>query len=121
MRGFDHTISVRTIALFWSFISLASFSIPSIAIDINQAAQQVKTQPCKDALTIEQTLDKSIRSHSQRDIGWRTFQENDYFDIERAVLINKGMEHRYRWRVSADGSLQPQNERTAKLCSEDAG
>lgn len=120
MPGFAGVFSIKTIALFWGFIVLSSFSNPSVAIDIDQASQQVKSQFCKDDLTIDQALDKSIKSHSQRDIGWRSFQEGEFYDIERAVLINKGMELRYRWRVAADGRIQPQNERTEKLCRLDA-
>lgn len=92
-------------------------NVCNAGIDISQAAAQVKSLSCKENLTVDQTLDKSIKSHSQRDIGWRAFQEDDFFDIERAVLINKGMELRYRWRVSIDGSVKPQNERAEKLCS----
>ncbi|MEY4211734.1 MAG: hypothetical protein RLZ92_2115 [Pseudomonadota bacterium] len=89
----------------------------SWALDAEQASAQVKNLPCKDNLTVEQTLDQSIKSHSQRDIGWRQFQEDDYIDIERAVLINKSMEMRYRWRVKADNSITPQSDRAEKLCS----
>ncbi|MBS4052380.1 MAG: hypothetical protein KGZ69_14425 [Methylomonas sp.] len=121
MRGFGSLFPVKAIALFWGFISLASFSSTSPAVDIHQASQQVKARFCKDNLTIDQTLDKSIKSHSQRDIGWRVFEEDGYYDIERAVLINKAMELRYRWRVFADGSMQPQNERAENLCRQDAG
>lgn len=86
------------------------------ALDADQASAQVKNLPCKDNLTVEQALDQSIKSHSQRDIGWRHFQENDYIDVERAVLINKSMEMRYRWRVKADNSITPQGDRAEKLC-----
>lgn len=116
MHQFNNTVSVKTIALFWGLISLAGFSNAGMALDRVQASQQVKTQVCKDNLTVDQALDKSIKSHSQRDIGWRTFQEDDHYDIERAVLINKAMELRYRWRVFADGRIQPQSPRAEKLC-----
>lgn len=120
MRAFNRMSSLKATALFWGFISFTGFSNISIAFDINQASQQVKTQVCKDNLTVDQALDKSIKSHSQRDIGWRSFQEDDYYDIERAVLINKAMELRYRWRVFADGSIQPQSKRAENLCRLDA-
>lgn len=116
MHQFNNTVSVKTIALFWGLISLAGFSKAGMALDMIQASQQVKTLVCKDNLTVDQALEKSIKNHSQRDIGWRTFQEDDYYDIERAVLINKAMELRYRWRVFADGRIQPQSPRAEKLC-----
>lgn len=114
-RSHSHC-SAKNLGLSCCLIAIACFSSTSMAIGIDQASEQVKIQPCKDNLNIGQILDKSIKSHSQRDIGWRAFQEGDYCDIERAVLINKGLEFHYRWRVSADGSIQPQNERTEKLC-----
>ena len=114
---FRQLFPIKTGISFWLFTLLASFSNVSIALDISQAAEQVKTMLCKDNLTVDQTLDKSIKSHSQRDIGWRAFQEADYFDIERAVLINKSMERRYRWRVFANGSIEPQSDRAETLCS----
>lgn len=86
------------------------------AITADQAAEQIKSLPCKDGMTTDQTLDHSIKSHSQRDIGWRVFQEADYIDVERAVLINKGMELRYRWRVQPDGNISAENNRTLNLC-----
>jgi len=92
------------------------YALPCSAASQDAALAAVKAQPCKDNINVEQVLDQSIRSHSQRDIGWRSFQEDGYIDIERAVLVNKGMELRYRWRVMADNSIQPNNERAEKLC-----
>lgn len=120
MRGFDSNIAPKSIALFWCAMGFAGFANAGIAFDVNQATQQVKTQMCRDNLTVDQTLDKSIKSHSQRDLGWRAFQEEDHYDIERAVLINKAMELRYRWRVHADGSILPEGTRAENLCSADA-
>ena len=108
--------SVKTILIGLSILS-ASFPQASLAIDQTEASQLVKSQHCAENMTIEQILDQSIKSHSQRDIGWRTFQDEDYFDVERAVLVNKGMELRYRWRVAADGSITPQSHRAETLCS----
>lgn len=83
----------------------------------DQAMQSVKIQACKDGLTIEQVLDQSVKSNFQRDIGWRYFLQEDYIDVERSVLINKGMETRYRWRIDANGNIKPQTDRAEKLCS----
>lgn len=103
-------LSILLISLFPLLPSL------SFAITADEALQQVKNIPCKDNQSIEQILDQSVKSHYQRDIGWRHFQQDDYFDVERAVLINKGMEMRYRWRVDLTGSIKPENDRAEKLC-----
>ncbi|MGY6276596.1 hypothetical protein [Methylomonas sp. MgM2] len=95
---------------------LASFSPRAIALDMRLAEQQVKALPCKDEKTVGQVLDASVRRRSQRDLGWRTFEDEGYYDIERAVLINKGMELRYRWRVFMDGNIEAYSERAEKLC-----
>jgi hypothetical protein len=112
-------ISLKFKAASPSLIGLLLFSLSNIAhaITPEQAFEQVKNQPCQNNLTTDQTLEQSIRSHSQRDIGWRTFQEEGYYDVERAILVNKGMELHYRWRVHLDGSIAAENERAAKLCS----
>lgn len=117
MRPFPNAFTTKTGILALLFTCLTVFSAVSNAIDIGQATEQVKTLMCKDNLTVDQALDKSIKSHSQRDIGWRAFQEADYVDVERAVLINKAMEWRYRWRVSQNGTIEPQTDRAIKLCS----
>ena len=97
------------------FIWLSILAIPSQAATIDEALAAVKAHPCKDNMNVEHVLDQSIRSHSQRDVGWRNFQEDGYVDVERAILVNKSMELRYRWRVMADNSIHPQTERAAKL------
>lgn len=89
---------------------------PVFALGAEDAVQKTKVQLCKDNQTVEQVLNQTIKSHSQRDLGWRTFPGDGYIDVERAVLINKGMELRYRWRVEAQGALGPENERAEKLC-----
>ena len=101
------------------FLVLVIISQPGLALDADEVMNKLKALPCKDGLTIDQTLDQTIRSRAQRDIGWRRFQEETYVDIERAVLITKGMEFRYRWRAQNDGSFTAQNERTEKLCISD--
>ena len=98
------------------FTSILLVSRPCLAISPEQATALIKNLPCKDNMSVEQVLDNSIKSHSQRDIGWRNFQEDGYVDVERAVLINKSMELRYRWRVKNDNSISIENDRTEKLC-----
>ncbi|NBV74665.1 MAG: hypothetical protein EBR59_01400 [Methylococcaceae bacterium] len=99
------------------FIVFALISQSVLAIDADEVMNKVKSMPCKNDQTVDQILEQTIRSRAQRDIGWRRFQEDNYVDVERAVLITKGMEFRYRWRAQNDGSIAPQNERTEKLCS----
>ena len=98
-------------------VATAAMPMVSHAVSSDEASQYVKAQPCRDNQTVDQILDQSVKSHSQRDIGWRTFQEEGYYDVERAVLINKGMELHYRWRVNVNGHIDAQNERASKLCT----
>lgn len=116
MRLFHTRFAARNTALVGCFVLFAGFSEICAALDINQAADQVKALPCQDGQTVEQVLDHSVRRRSQRDLGWRTFQDENHIDIERGILINKGMEMRYRWRVFSDGSITPHTERAKKLC-----
>ncbi|MGZ4999602.1 MAG: hypothetical protein ACXV7F_04820 [Methylomonas sp.] len=117
MRTFKAIYNNKIISQLFSVLLIAGFANASHAITAEQASEQVKSLPCKDNMTTDQALDQSIRSHSQRDIGWRIFQEDGYFDVERAVLINKGMELRYRWRVQQDGNIAAENDRTIELCN----
>lgn len=89
------------------------------ALGDEEAVRKTKAQPCKNGLSVEQVLDQTIKSHSQRDLGWRTFPGGGYVDVERAVLLNKGMELRYRWRVEEQGAVGPENERAEKLCGDE--
>lgn len=98
---------------------MLALSFAASALTEEEATLRIKSQACKGGQTVEKVLDGSIKSHSQRDLGWRTFPGNGFIDVERAVLINKGMEMRYRWRVEAGGSIGPENERAEKLCEED--
>ncbi len=102
-----------------SGLILAIASSAALALTEEEAIQKIKSQVCKDNLSVEQALDRAIKSHSQRDLGWRTFPGNGFIDVERAVLINKGMEMRYRWRVEAQGGVGPENERAEKLCGDE--
>lgn len=90
--------------------------LSSYAISSDEALSKVKQSICKDQQTIEQILERTIKSTYQRDIGWRYFQQDAFIDVERAVLINKGIEMRYRWRVEADGTFKPQSDRAERLC-----
>lgn len=110
-------LNTRTARSFMIAFLCVGVSNISFAITPEQASEQVKNLPCKNNLTADQILDQSIKSHSQTDIGWHIFQEDGYFDVERAILVNKGMELHYRWRVQLDGSIAAENDRTISLCS----
>ena len=116
MQIIKYNLRIEAVPLIMIALLFAGSARSSLAITPEQASEQIKTMPCKESMTVDQILDQSIRSHSQRDIGWRTFQEEGYMDIERAVLINKGMELKYRWRVQMDGSISAQNDRATALC-----
>lgn len=92
--------------------------LPWAAAGINEsdARARVEAAPCKNA-TVRQVLDQTINQHTQRDLGWRVFVNPDDLEVERAVMINKGMELRYRWRVNTQGQVQAGNDRAERLCS----
>lgn len=120
MRAFSVSNAFKMTAYLLLTTLTTGWSTTVYAVSPDEATQFVKAQSCRDNQTVEQILDQSVRSHSQRDIGWRTFQEDGYYDIERAVLINKGMELHYRWRVNIDGHINAENERAMKLCTTDS-
>lgn len=91
-------------------------TVMAMTTNADRAMDQVKNLACKDNLTVEQALAQSIRNHSQRDIGWRMFPEQDFIDIERAVLVNKAKELRYRWRVDANGTISALSDKAQALC-----
>jgi hypothetical protein len=86
-------------------------------IDETTVEELVKNSPCLDGLTIEASLKDKIRIRSQRDLGWQVFKEEDQFDVERAFLMNKSMQLRFRWHVNTDGSITPISSRAESLCS----
>lgn len=101
--------------LFLSLVS-AAWSGIGYAISPDEATELVKAKLCSDNQSVEQILEQSVKSRSQRDIGWRTFQEEDYYDVERVILINKSLELHYRWRVDSNGHVNSTNDRALKLC-----
>ncbi len=86
-------------------------------VDEAKAEEIVKNSPCIDNLTIEEALKDKIRIRSQRDLGWQIFKEDDQFEVERAFLMNKSMQLRFRWHVNADNSISPVSKRAESLCS----
>ena len=120
MRTFSVSMSRQHRLYLLLSLLFTIWSSQGYAISPDEAAERVKAQSCRDNQTVEQILNQSIKVHSQRDIGWRTFQEQDYYDVERVILINKSMELHYRWRVDSDGRINFTNDRALKLCIKDS-
>jgi len=100
------------------FISLI-FLLPHTAhaADPYQVAKAlVTTQTCTNGETVDELLDHKIRP-SRRDLGWRVFEDDDGYIVERAFLVSKSMEIRYRWHVDGHGAIFATNSRTENLCS----
>lgn len=91
--------------------AVASTSTP------NLAEERVRTQTCQGDDNVDAFLSRKSR-HSQPDMGWRVFGTDDGgFDVERAFMVSKAMEIRYRWHVSGQGEISPVNRRAEELCS----
>jgi len=86
-------------------------------IDETTVEEIVKNSPCLDGLTIDAALKDKIKIRSQRDLGWQVFKEDGQFDVERAFLMNKSMQLRFRWHVNSDGSIAPASNRAESLCT----
>lgn len=89
------------------------------AVDEDSAAVVVKNSPCMTGRTIEDALKDKIKIRSQRDLGWEVFNENGEFEVERAFLMNKSMQLRFRWHVKLDGTITPVSSRAETLCIEE--
>ncbi|TAN65347.1 MAG: hypothetical protein EPN17_17200 [Methylobacter sp.] len=87
-------------------------------IDETSVEELVKNSPCVNGLTIEGALKDKIKIRSQRDLGWQVFKEEEQFDVERAFLMNKSMQLRFRWHVNGDGSITPLSSRAESLCTQ---
>ena len=85
-------------------------------VDESTVENIVKNAPCLDGHSIEEALKDKIRIRSQRDLGWQIFNEDGEFEVERAFLMNKSMQLRFRWHVYPDGSIKPVSSRAESLC-----
>jgi hypothetical protein len=101
----------------------ARFLIPTLLLAANLAFAEtheheakVQSSPCQGQ-TVEEALKTKIHTRSQRDLGWQTFHEEDHVEVERAFLMNKSMQLRFRWRINADGSITPVSKRAESLCA----
>ena len=101
--------------LFSFFCATSAFA----EMNENRAEEIVKNSICIDDQSIAEIVSKKVKRRSQRDLGWQVYKEGDQYDVERAILISKGMRIRYRWRVSNEGKVQPVSKRAKKLCSEE--
>ena len=90
----------------------------STQADESDIVEMVKNSPCVDDLTIEEALKNKIRMRSQRDLGWQIIKQDNQYDVERAILMNKSMQLRFRWHIDADGTITPVSKRAQSLCSE---
>jgi hypothetical protein len=93
------------------------FFTPSYAqIDESTVEAIVKNHTCLAEQTVESVLASKIKTGSQRDLGWQVYHEGEHFEVERAFLMNKSMQLRYRWQVNQDESISPIGKRAETLC-----
>jgi|GEM_PF-1308313 len=85
-------------------------------IDETTVEAIVKNQPCLAGQTVETVLASKIKTGSQRDLGWQVYHEGEHFEVERAFLMNKSMQLRYRWQVNQYESITPIGKRAETLC-----
>lgn len=99
------------------FVACLLISAPQVKAEIQseQAQASIESYDCKGQ-TINDVLKHTLKRHSQRDLGWRVFTEADYVDVERAILINKGQQIRYRWRIDNKNHIIPVSKRAKRLC-----
>ncbi len=90
------------------------------ALDETTVEAIVKNAPCFNNQSIEAVLNSKIKTGSQRDLGWQIFKEDVQFAVERAFLINKSMQLRFRWLVTVDGNITPASKRAETLCMPEA-
>jgi hypothetical protein len=86
-------------------------------LDEIKAEEIVKNSICIDNLSVDDVLKDKIKIRSQRDLGWQVYKEDDQYDVERAFLMNKSMQLRFRWHVNKDGTIAPDGKRAESLCS----
>lgn len=82
----------------------------------DMARQAIEQLPC-GAGTVGARLEEETRIHSRRDLGWRSFQEGDNLDLERAFRVSKSMEIRFRWRVDHAGHAEALTDPARNLCT----
>ncbi len=84
--------------------------------DESAAIRALEAKAC-GLSTIGERLGEEIRGHSRRDLGWRLFDEDGHYDLERSLRVSKSMEVRFRWRVYDNGTVEPMSEPARRLCT----
>ena len=103
--------------LYFTVMSICLVSSNTHAqIDEAKAEELVKNAHCLNDQSIENVLKDKFKTHSQRDLGWQVFKEQDQFDVERAFLMSKSMQLRFRWHVTSEGLILPDGSRAKSLC-----
>lgn len=103
---------------FFLFSLILVFNKAYAQTDEEKVEEIVRTSHCIDNQSIDDVLKDKIRTMSQRDLGWHVFKEEDQYEVERAFLINKSMQLRFRWHVNTDGSISPVGKRAESLCAQ---
>ncbi len=109
---------MKYIIIFTATLGTLIATMPVTANNSEQSAmaeEKVKTFDCKGK-PVQEVLKGKIKRHSQRDLGWRVFYQDEYIDVERAILVNKGRKSRYRWRIDQQGNIFPVSKKAKKLC-----
>ena len=114
-------LTLKTLRFSLTFLFSVFFMTdqPSLASSLTPVAaeDQVKSHACRDHETIDEILKTTIRSHSQRDLGWWVFPDNNDYNVERTVLVSKSFKIHYRWHITQDGQITPASKRAEALCS----
>ena len=105
---------MKTVSMLFVFLW---FSSAYGQVDESTVEGLVKQSPCLEGKTIDDVLKDKIKMSSQRDLGWQVFNESGEFEVERAFLMNKSMQLRFRWHISPDGSIKPVSSRAESLCA----
>lgn len=101
----------------WLGLLLTAYAVQSSALpDEGDAARALEAQPCGNS-TIGERLAEEIRSHSRRDLGWRMFGGQGYYDLERSLRVSKSMDMRFRWRIFDGGTVEPVSQAAQRVCS----
>ncbi len=99
----------------WEF---ADFVKPAELKGSEQAEEFVKNLPCSRWGTVDQYLTKKAESPATEDLGWRVYQKEDGFEVERLFLINQKMQSKYRWHVYKTGKVKPLNSKAIGITKE---
>ncbi len=107
--------AIRTLAHLLAMTGLLGSLNVQAQFDEAQAVTLVEATPCHGK-TVGERLKDEIQSHSRRDLGWQSFDKDGDHDLERALRVSKSMDIRYRWRLTASGSVEAVSDPAKKLC-----